>query len=55
MRGVIKWNGALSDQFGIDIEKYPNYTKPKRKMDVYSVPGRSGDIIMMQNAWDNTE
>lgn len=55
MNGVISWNGVLSDQFGIGVEKYPNYSKPKRKMDVYSVPGRNGDIIMMQDAWDNTK
>lgn len=50
-RGIISWNGQRSDQLGVEVEKYPNYTKPQRKMDVYSVPGRSGDVIMMQDAW----
>ena len=54
-RGVISWNGNRSDQYGIFVEIYPHYSKPKRKIDVYTVPGRSGDIIMEQNAWDNVE
>ena len=54
-RGVISWNGERSDQYGIEVEKYPNFSKPKRKIDVYNVPGRSGDIIMMQDAWENVE
>lgn len=54
-RGVISWNGERSDQYGIEVEKYPNAQKPKRKVDVYTVPGRTGDIIMMQDAWENVE
>ncbi|MBQ9252634.1 MAG: phage tail family protein [Clostridia bacterium] len=53
MRGIISWNGARSDQFGIEIEKYPSISRPQRKIDRYTVPGRNGDIIMAQDAWDN--
>ena len=38
---------------GTPIEKVPNQNRPARKMDVYSVPGRSGDIVVMQDAWEN--
>lgn len=55
MTGVITWDGVSSDQFGVGIEKYPSRQKPSRKMNVYSVPGRNGDIILMQDAWDNVE
>lgn len=55
MRGLISWNGERSDQFGIDVEKYPTVTRPQRKMDKYTIPGRNGDIIMMQDAWENVE
>lgn len=55
MDGVIRWNGQRSDQFGILIEKYPDYNRPQRKADVYNVPGRSGDIIMVQDAWENVK
>lgn len=55
MIGYISWDGKRSDDYGILIEKYPSYKKPKRKMERYSVPGRNGDIIMMQDAWENVE
>ena len=40
---------------GLVIEKVPNQNRPARKMDVYSVPGRSGDIVVMQDAWENVD
>lgn len=51
--GVIIWNGACSLDYGIGVENNPNPNRPERKVDVYSVPGRNGDIIMMQDAWEN--
>jgi len=53
MRGSITWNGVSSEQFGVYVEKYPSYAKPVRKMQKYNVPGRSGDIIIAQDAWEN--
>lgn len=53
MKGIISWNGQRSDQFGITIENFPSYTKPERKRDIFSVPGRNGDIILMHDAWEN--
>lgn len=55
MRGLISWNGERSDQYGVEVESYPNYTKPERKIDRYTVPGRNGDIIMPQDAWENVK
>lgn len=52
---MITWNNATSDSLGIFVEAAPFYKKPKRKVDIYSVPGRSGDIIRPQNAWENVE
>lgn len=49
----IIWDGKNSDSYGIIVTKYPDYKKPTRKTDVYSVPGRNGDIIMQQDAWEN--
>lgn len=37
------------------IERVPNMDRPKRKIDVYNVPGRNGDIVHMQNAWENVD
>ena len=52
---MITWNNVTSDSLGIFVEAAPFYVKPKRKVDVYSVPGRSGDIIRPQDAWDNVD
>lgn len=49
---MITWNGIGSDQFGVLVERYPTYTRPARKINTYSVPGRNGDIIMAQDAWE---
>ena len=40
---------------GLVIEKCPSQNRPARKMDVYNVPGRNGDIVVMQDAWENVE
>ena len=55
MMGVISWAGKRSDQFGVSVENYPNSTKPQRKTDRYTIPGRNGDIVLMQDAWSNVE
>lgn len=52
--GNIYWNGVSSETFHVFCEKYPNYEKPERKVKRYSVPGRSGDIVFVQDAWENT-
>ena len=37
------------------VERVPNMDRPERKYDRYSVPGRNGDIFVMQDAWENVE
>ena len=55
MRSSFTWNGISSESLGLFIEAVPNQNRPERKMDVYNVPGRSGDIVIMQDAWENVE
>lgn len=52
---TITWAGVSSDSIGcnLKIERYPDLNRPRRKMDVYSVPGRNGDLILPQDAWEN--
>ncbi len=38
---------------GIVIENPPETNRPRRKLDRYEVPGRNGDIVVPQNAWEN--
>lgn len=45
--------GISSDDVGVRIERYPSLNRPSRKYDRYVVPGRNGDIIEMQDAWNN--
>ena len=35
------------------IHKVPNLNRSAQKIDVFSVPGRDGDIILQQGAWEN--
>ena len=35
------------------IESAPETNRPRRKVDRYKVPGRNGDIVVMQDAWEN--
>ena len=35
------------------VSKAPSLARSQRKIDVFSVPGRDGDIIMQQDAWEN--
>ena len=47
------YNGRSSDEFGLIVEQYPPRPFPSRKSDVYSIPGRSGDLIVEQDAFTN--
>lgn len=51
---MITWNGVTSDSLNILVESVPDYEKPARKVEIYSVPGRNGDIVRVQDAWKNT-
>lgn len=50
---MIKWNGILSDAFGLIVEYIPEIILPERQINVYSVPGRSGDIIEIPGGYSN--
>lgn len=55
MSDYIAYDGVLSTTLGIVITAAPEITVPERKGKSYSVPGRNGDIIRQQNAWENVE
>lgn len=55
MHNSLTYNGISSEQLGLRVERIPNANRPARKFDRYSVPGRNGDIIVMQDAWENIE
>ena len=52
--GDVIWAGVpLSSVCDVIIEKPPASNRPKRKVDRYKVPGRNGDVIIQQDAWEN--
>lgn len=50
---MITWNGITSDSLNCIVERYPVYTIPKRKQSTISVPGRNGDLLLQQQAYNN--
>ena len=54
MIGEITWAGVpLSTVTNVLIENAPETNRPARKVDRYEVPGRNGDIVVAQDAWEN--
>lgn len=50
---VIMWDNRSSEDLNVIVAKHPDYVMPERKMQVISVPGRNGDIIIPQDAYEN--
>ena len=50
---MIFWNGKSSDDVRVIVERYPNRMIPARKIETISVPGRNGDLLIVQDAWEN--
>lgn len=52
----ITFNGITSTSVGVKaVEYYPPLNRPRRKFSKQEVPGRTGDIIAMQDAWEDYE
>lgn len=49
----LTFNGVNSADLNVRIERSPRIIRPRRKTTVLSIPGRSGDIVMMEDAWEN--
>ena len=52
---MIEFNGTRSTALGAFVERYPPRPIPQRKGESFSVPGRSGDIQVLEDAWENVE
>lgn len=51
--GTFIYNGRSSDDFGIFLTEEPTFITPERQATILQVPGRSGDIVVMEEAWKN--
>ena len=50
---MIIFNGISSDEVGVIVEHYPRVIFPKRKVEVYNIPGQNGDRIIDQEVYEN--
>ena len=50
---MIYWAGRSSDDVHVIVERYPSVTLAGRKLDTQAVPGRNGDLLFEQNAYQN--
>lgn len=50
---MIWFNGKSGDDFRLYVERYPTVIIPTRKNEKISVPGRNGDILIQQDAFEN--
>ena len=50
---MIWWHGKSSDDVNVIVERYPSITIPTRKQEKVSVPGKNGDLIIEQDAFEN--
>lgn len=51
--GEIYWDNMSSADMNVIVESAPDLPIPARKMEVISVPGRNGDIVISQDAYEN--
>lgn len=50
---MIWYHGISCADVRVVVERFPNVILPSRKGEKISVPGRSGDILIQQDAWEN--
>lgn len=53
--GVIIFDGRSSQDYGIVVEHFPDYTAPSREYDKIHIPGRSGDILVPKDSFQNVK
>lgn len=54
--GYITFNGKTSTAAGVKaVEYYPPLDRPRRKFTKMEIPGRTGDIVLMEDAWEDYE
>lgn len=47
------FRGISSKSYGLRVERNPHRIIPARKLEIVSVPGRSGDLVFEQDAFEN--
>jgi len=52
-QGVIVFGGESSADYGMVISEPPAFERGARKQTVYKIPGRSGAVVIQQDAWED--
>lgn len=50
---MIWWADKCSEDVGVVVEYTPRPTRPAKKFEIVTVPGRNGDLLFEQNAYEN--
>ena len=53
MKNYLIFNGINSKDLGIRIEQHNNFSSPQRVIERIKVPGRTGEIIIDDNSYEN--
>lgn len=53
--GYFIFNGFDSRSFNIEIEEAPKVNKSAQRAETFPVPGRNGNIVISQDAWDDVQ
>ena len=54
--GYITFNGTSSTAAGVKaVESYPSLDRPRRKFTKMEIPGKTGDIVIFEDAWADYE
>lgn len=50
---MIWWHNVSSDDVHVVVERCPNVIIPSRKQEKIAIPGRNGDLLIQQDAFEN--
>lgn len=53
--GVIYFNGLSSADYGIVVETFPDREWPEKVVSAYTIPGRSGDVLVDEETYSNID
>lgn len=51
--GRIVWAGQNSDDLRVVVERCPAQPRPRRRQEAQTIPGRNGDLLFVEDAYDN--
>lgn len=51
--GLITYGGGSSSDYGMVVSEAPTFEQPKRKLTVFTVPGRNGSVLFEQDAFED--